>query len=518
MKPRANSIDRRTFLGMTGALGGLGAAAPFALQLAAAGSAAGQSAPDYKALVCVFLVGGNDAHNTLLATDADSWGRYWAARNTGDDPIALMPVGAAPVAVGQTSPITGRVADLDSPEAWGGVLPIAPATPQAVPAGTNASMRTFALHPFLRPLVPLFEARRLAAVANVGSLVQPINKTQYRDRSIPVPVNLFSHNDQQSVWQAGAAEGARVGWGGRMGDLLAGMNGSSTLFTAISTAGNAVFLSGRDVVQYQLTTGAQPAVVVNGAAGGSLFGSTAAPARLREAIQDTGLGGDFATDYAGVTARSISSAATVNSTFSRAEVTGVLAPPGFVNPTTGLGEVNSLAVQLQTVARMIAASGALGVRRQVFFVSLGGWDTHDFQNRAQGANLARVAHALSYFDAALSNIAGGDRRGSVTTFTASDFGRNFNTNGDGTDHAWGGHHFVMGGAVRGGDIYGQYPTLGVDAGGFANPNMTGAALIPTLSVDQYAATLGAWFGVPNDQLDTIFPNLRNFGARSLSFV
>lgn len=518
MKPRADSPDRRTFLGMTGALSALGSAAPFALQLAAAGSAAAQSGSDYKALVCVFLVGGNDAHNTVLATDTDSFNRYWAARNTGDDPIALMPVGTAPTPPGQTSPVTGRVSDAYSPEAWGGVLPISPLTPNPVPAGTSAFQRTFALHPFLRPLQGLFEQRRLAVVANVGTLIQPISKQQYRDRSVPIPRALFSHNDQQSVWQAGAAEGARVGWGGLMGDLLANANGGSTLFTAISTAGNAVFLSGRDVIQYQLTTSAQPALVVNGAVGGSLFGSASAPARLRETIQDIGLGSDFAADYATVTARSVNSAASLNSTFTRPEVAGVLAAPGFTNPLTGVGEANALALQLQTVARMIAASGTLGVRRQVFFVSLGGWDNHDIQNRTQSVNLAKVAHALSYFDAALGDLAGGDRRSSVTTFTASDFGRNFNTNGDGTDHAWGGHHFVMGGAVRGGDIYGQYPTLGVDASGFSNPNMTGAALIPTVSVDQYAATLGAWFGVSDGALDAIFPNLRNFGARSLGFV
>ncbi len=195
-----------------------------------------------------------------------------------------------------------------------------------------------------------------------------------------------------------------------------------------------------------------------------------------------------------------------------------MAPPGFVNPITGMGGANPLALQLQTVARMIAASGAFGLRRQVFFVSLGGWDTHDFQNRAQGANLARVAHALSYFDAALGDLNGVDRRAAVTTFTASDFGRNFNTNGDGTDHAWGAHHLVLGGAVKGGDMYGRFPFLGVDAPGFSNPDMTGNALIPGLSVDQYAATLGAWFGLSDPQLDFIFPNLRNFGPRNLGFV
>ena len=513
-----SAIDRRHVLRLGGALSMLGAGAPFALQLAAAGQAAGQAAPDYKALVCVFLFGGNDGHNTVLATDPDTWGRYTTARNAGQDPIALMPPGAAPVAVGQVSPVTGRtVAALNQPEAWGGVLPITPLTAQPIPPGTNAASRTFALHPFMGALTPLFQARRLAVVANVGSLVAPITKAQYLARTVPTPASLFSHNDQQSIWQASAAEGAQTGWGGRMGDLLATQNGASSLFTAVSTAGNAVFLSGQSVIQYQLSTAAQPAAVISGAQGASLFGSTAAPAQVRELIQETGQL-NLAADYAGVTTRSLSATTTVNTAFSQAVVTGVAAPPAYTNPITGAVETNTLALQLQTVARMVAAGPSLGLRRQVFFVSLGGWDTHDFQNTSQPNLLNKVAHALAYFDTALSNIGGVDRRAEVTAFTASDFSRGFATNGDGTDHAWGNHHFVLGGAVRGGDIYGQYPTLGVDAGGFNNPDMTNGALIPTTSVDQYAATLGAWFGVAPAALAAIFPRLGNFARPNLGFV
>lgn len=511
-------MDRRHFLRVGGAFGALGVGAPFALQLAAAGSAAGQTAPDYKALVCIFLFGGNDSHNTVLATDTDSWTRYFNTRNTGTDPIALMPLGTAPTPVGQTNPVTGRVADAGSPEAWGGVLPITPRTTQAVPAGTNASSRTFALHPFLGPLQTLFSQNRLAILANVGTLIQPTTKAQYQARSVSLPSSLFSHNDQQSTWQALSTEGARTGWGGRFADVVAGMNGQNTLFTAISAAGNAVFLSGQSVVQYQLSTGAQPAVVINGAQGSSLFGSTAAPARVRDLITDTNLSNNFAADYATVVGRSISASATVNSAFTQSIVTSVPAAPAYTNPLTGRVESNNLALQLQTVARMVAASSSLGVRRQVFFVSLGGWDTHDFQNATQPNLLAKVAHAMSYFDGALSNIGGLDRRSQVTTFTASDFSRSFTTNGDGTDHAWGGHHFIMGGAVNGGDIYGQYPTLGADVGGFNNPDAVGGAQIPTTSVDQYGATLGRWFGVSDTDIDVIFPRVRNFQNRYLGFV
>jgi uncharacterized protein (DUF1501 family) len=514
MKP----VDRRHLLRLGGALGVLGTAAPFALQLAAAGSAAGQAAPDYKALVCVFLYGGNDANNMVLATDTDSWGRYFAARNTGQDPIALMPVGTAPTPLGQVNAVTGRVATAGSPEAWGGVLPIAPLTVQAVPPGANATGRTFALHPFMGSLKTLFEQRRLAVVANVGPLIQPITKAQYQAKSAPVPANLFSHNDQQSTWQANATEGARDGWGGRMADMLAGMNGASTLFTAISAAGNAVFLSGQSVVQYQLSTGAAPAVVISAQQSASLLGSPVGGTRVRDIITDTNLTSTFASDYAGVVNRSIGAAGTVNGAFAQPIVTAIPTIPAYNNPITGALETNLLALQLQTVARMVAASATLGVKRQVFFVSLGGWDTHNGQNSVQPNLLAKVAHALSYFDGALANVGGADRRASVTTFTASDFSRSFATNGDGTDHAWGAHHFVMGGAVRGGDMYGQYPTLGADLAGFNNPSMVGQALIPTTSVEQYAATLGAWFGVSPTALDLIFPNLRNFSSRNLGFV
>lgn len=511
-------LDRRHLLRIGGGLSILGAAAPFAAQLAAAGSAASQTAPNYKALVCVFLFGGNDSNNTVLATDSDSFGRYWAARNTGDDPIALMPPGTPPAAVGSVSPVTGRTVTARSPEAWGGVLPIVPRTPNPIPAGTNATVRTFGLHPMLSPLKTLFDADRLAVVANVGTLIRPITKAQFQARTVAFPTNLFSHNDQQSTWQAGASEGARVGWGGRFGDILSGLNGTNSLFTAISTAGNAVFLSGQSVVQYQMSTAAQPAVVINGGSATTLFGSTVAPSRVRDIIQDESSASLFAADYATVTGRSVGAATTLNTAFTQAAVTAVPAPPTYVNPITGLTETNTLATQLQTVARMIAANSTLGLRRQVFFVSLGGWDNHDVQNTAQPNNLAKVAHALSYFDGVLGSVGGMNMRNSVTTFTASDFSRTFTTNGDGTDHAWGGHHFVMGGAVRGGDIYGQYPTLGVDLGAFRNPDMAGTALVPTTSVDQYAATMGRWLGTSDANLDNIFPNLRNFTPRDLGFM
>lgn len=511
---------RRHFLQASGAVA---VAAPvataFGLQMAAFSAASSQAAGGgYKAVVCIFQLGGNDSNNTVLASDADSWGRYWAARNTGSDPIALMPVGTAPVAVGATSAITGRVSALTRPEAWGGILPIVPRTAQAVPAGTNASTRTFGLHPMLGPLATLYTQGRLAVIANVGSLIEPITKAQFNANTKRKPVNLFSHNDQQAVWQSGLTEGVRKGWGGQFGDLLASGNGANSLYTAMSTAGNTVFLAGQNIIQYQVSTGATPAVRINGAIGSTLFGSSAAPAKMTEIIQDTAFPANLGSDYNGVVRRSMGAATALNSAAAGALATAIPPPPTYTNPITGNVETNSLSVQLQTVARMIAAAPALGLTRQVFYVAIGGHDSHDFQNTAQPNNLAKLAQAMATFDATLANIGGVDMRNSVTTFTASDFSRTFNTNGDGTDHAWGGHHFVMGGAVKGGDIYGQFPTVGVDLGTFNNPDMIRGYSIPTTSVDQYAATIGAWFGISNTDLNVIFPNLRNFAGPSMGFM
>jgi uncharacterized protein (DUF1501 family) len=515
---------RRALLRMGGALSLVGAASPFVLQLATMGAAAAQAAPpDYKALVCVFLLGGNDSNNMVLATDTDSWGRYFAARNTGIAPIALMPVGTAPTALGAVNPVTNRtVTSRAMPEAWGGVLPIALRTPNPVPPGTNATSRTFALHPFMSALLPVWNAGRLAVAANVGPLVAPTTKAQYVNRSVPLPASLMSHNDQTSIWQSGAGEGARKGWGGQMADQVLSMNGANNVFTAISTAGNAVFLAGANAVQYQVTsTPTAPAPTITPATVSTLFGSANAPAAVRALIRDMSANSYFAQDLAAKIVRSMDGATILNDAFASVRVSAPNTSnplPLYTNPVTGGAETNPLATQLQQVARLIAAGITMGLRRQVFFVALGGWDTHDLQNAVHPNLLNKVAAGLAYFDGVLGDIGGVNLRNAVTTFTASDFSRTFTSNGDGTDHAWGAHHFVMGGAVAGQTIYGQYPTLGVDQAGFVNPNMAGNVLVPQMAVDQYVGTLGRWFGMSDGQLDAMFPNLRNFSPRTLGFV
>jgi uncharacterized protein (DUF1501 family) len=508
---------RRQFMLASGAMAAVvPTATAFGLQLAAVGSAASQSATGYKALVCIYLAGGNDGHNTIMATDSDSWGRYFKARTSGVAPIAIMPPGTGRAALGSASKINGQPIDPFSTEAWGGALPFATRTPQAIPAGTNARARTFAMHPMMAPLMPLYQQGRLAVVANVGTLIQPLTKAEFHARSRPVPANLFSHNDQASMWQAGRVEGARVGWGGAFGDLLASGNGSNAVFTAMSTAGNTVLLAGRNVVQYQMSTGATPALAIRPAIQTSMGGATAA--MLNQMIRDTSTDTLMGKDIATMVDRSMDSAGLLNAAAAGPLPRSIPKQRAYRNPMTGAPSSNPLEAQLLAVARMIAAGPGLGLKRQVFFVRLDGFDNHNNQNFHQPDQLSKLAHGLAAFDAALSNVGGVDMRGSVTAFTASDFGRTFSVNGDGTDHAWGSHHLVWGGAVRGGDMFGQYPTLGIDGPGFENPNMWRNMLIPTTSVDQYAATLGAWMGVSNADLNLIFPNLRNFARPTLGFV
>jgi uncharacterized protein (DUF1501 family) len=476
------NASRREFLryssAMTSAIGLT--ASPFAINLATMSSAAAQSNPsDYKAIVCLFLYGANDHANTVLATDQSSWSEYIRIRTTNEAGSIALP-------------------DANSPR---GVLPITPFTGQ--------SGRSFALHPNLTEVKALFDVGRAAIISNVGPLIMPTTLAQYKALSVPVPPKLFSHNDQQSLWQAYAPEGALYGWGGRMGDMLAA-NNSNSVFTAISTTGSAVFLAGQTVKQYQIST--TGAVAIAGISG-TLYGSSTAANTMRSIITKDS-GNYFQKDHAAVTNRSISAQALLSPSMPAAGSGGVPNPTQYTNPNTLNLANNSLATQLQTVARIIAARSALGAKRQVFFVSLGGFDTHDLQRTNHADLLARVSHAISYFDTTMGNLMGSDMRNQVTLFTASDFGRTFTSNGDGTDHGWGSHHFIVGGAVKGKDIYGNFPVTGLGH----SQDVGSGSLLPQFSVDQYGATLASWFGLSDSQINDVFPNIKNFSARNLGFL
>jgi uncharacterized protein (DUF1501 family) len=306
-----------------------------------------------------------------------------------------------------------------------------------------------------------------------------------------------------------------------MADQMLANNGANGVFTAISTAGTAVFLSGQTVVQYQMSTNqTSPATKISAGASAttSLFGVSGGGQRVRDIIRDTTPTSYFGQDYDAKVVRSMDTADFLNSTFTSASIAAVPGPTQLLNPITRNTEVNPLAVQLESIAKAIAANQIFGVKRQVFFVSIGGFDTHNSQNTGQSPLMARLAHALAYFDSTLANIGGVDMRPQVTTFTASDFSRTFTNNGDGTDHGYGSHQLVMGGSVLGGKIIGQFPTVGISQGSFKNPDMTGNVFVPSMSVDQYAGTMGRWFGLSDAQLDVIFPNLKNFPNRNLGFM
>jgi len=446
------NASRRAFLRQASALSLAGSAAPFALNLASIGAAAAATPADYKALVCVFLYGANDAHNTVVPVDAASYATYAGARG----------------ALAWTTPQ---------------LTPLTPTTP--LPGG-----RQVGLPAELAPLAALFDAGQCAVIANVGPLVVPTDRTTFNARSVPLPPKLFSHNDQQSVWQASVPEGAKFGWGGRIGDLLASQN-TAQIFTCNSLTGSAVFLSGQAVQPFQIDP-TQGSIAFGALNANSLYGSAAGASALRNTLtrSRTHL---FESDLRNVNQRSIDSNTALAAALASAPT---LATPFPAN--------NTLATQLAMVAKIISVSAELGAKRQVFMVSLGGFDTHSGQDTTHPALLTQLAGAIDAFQKAMVELNAAQK---VTLFTASDFGRTLTVNGDGTDHGWGGHHFVVGGAGSYPDLTANGPT---DAGN--------GRLIPTTAVEQYAATLARWMGVSAADIPLILPNVVNFPSADLGFM
>jgi uncharacterized protein (DUF1501 family) len=455
-----NDQSRRAFLKRSAALSAAGGAAPFVMNLAAIGEAAAATNADYKALVCIFLLGGNDYANTVTPYDQASYNEYQRLRSV----LAYGRDALTPTLLNPTTALAGG--------------------------------RLFALGPAMSPLMPVFDAGKLAVILNVGTLVRPITKAQYQARNVALPPKLFSHNDQQSYWQSSSPEGATSGWGGRLGDLFQSGNGTAAL-TCINASGSAVYLSGRSAVQYAVTTGGPIALSANN----TLFGSFAGSAALKSLMAGS-RPSLIENEHARVARRSLDLAAQVT--------TALGAAPAL---TTNFPTGNPLADQLRIVARMIAVSAELGAKRQVFFVSTGGFDTHDKLNADHPGLLTRVSTAMRAFYDTTVTLGVADR---VTAFTASDFGRTLVANDDGSDHGWGSMHFAMGGAVRGKEFYGSAPIF-ADNG----PDDVGQGrLLPKISVDQYAATLASWFGVSAGDMATVLPNIGNYDAstRNLGFV
>lgn len=469
--------NRRSFLKGAGALSFLGGTGI----LSALGQHANAANVDgYKALVCLFFRGGQDSHDTVLPYDQASYDDYALARPE-------MLARYAKQAGGSTR----------SRER---LLALSP---------TNSSQfgaRQFALPETLAPLKTLFDSGNAAIVGNVGPLIEPLTRAQLEAESIPTPRRLFSHNDQQATWASLESEGKSIGWGGKFADaaIASGAN-QNELFTAISLAGNTAFLNAEQSQQYGLDYRGPSRIegMINNRAYllGTYADSDAALALLNEHYKNTGpqRANLFERDVATINKRAIESNAAFRTALETAQPLSTQFPSGGV------------ANDLKAVAQTINVKNSLNVGRQVFFVSLGGFDTHSNQVTALANRHTQYAAAIAAFYESLVEMGA---ENDVTLFTASEFGRSLVENGDGTDHGWGGHHFVVGGGVTGNKIYGNIPPYAQGHDYDAGNGRT----IPQVSVEQYAATLGKWFGLNNSELLSALPALANFTEKDLGFM
>lgn len=448
-------MKRRDFLQHAGALAGTAA-------LGQLGVFAAHAAPgsDYKALVCIFLYGGNDANNTIVPLDTAGYANYAQTRSY----LALPQAQLLPLAVASGAPQYG-------------------------------------LHPALPGLQSLWASGNLAIVANVGTLVQPLTKAQYLSTTAVKPESLFSHIDQQHEWQASISttSSSNSGWGGRLLDALATLNANSRVPPMISTGGNNLFVTGA----------ASQALVIptSGSFGLNGFSNDSADTARRSALEQL-----------------LSVDQSINLTqAAQAVMSGALSSSAILNPiltTTDAtlaarfaGLTTNFSQQLLAIAKVIEARSILGATRQVFLATLGSFDTHTDQLNTQQTLLSELDAGLTAFHGAMADIGAGK---SVTSFTLSDFSRNFLPNtGGGTDHAWGSHPLVIGDAVNGGNIYGTMPTLELSGPDDAS-NL--GRWIPTIAVDQFAATLATWFGADATALATVLPNLSTFSPSTLGFI
>lgn len=468
--------SRRQFLhasaGLTAAAASHQFSAPLAMSLAGLAAMGAQQAQaadvaGYKALVCVFLAGGSDMHNWVVPADAAGLTEYNNARQ-----------------------------DL----AWpAGRL-------QRITGDNQGAGRAFAMPAELAPLRRLYQTGQAAILANVGTMERPVTKAEAL-AGVNIPAKLYSHNDQQSAWQSLSPEGASSGWGGRMGDVLMAAN-QQPVFTAVSASGNAVFLTGTNVTQYQV--GLDGPARIRSLNADWVQGSTTAGAVLKRtlsAVGDTSL----QSEYVRVYQRSVAAEELIRAALQATQVPAIPKTP--IQLPVGSTTLNQdgLAQQLKIVARMIGAGQKVGMRRQVFLVSMPGFDSHSGQMRDQPGLMARVALALAYFQSTLTTM-GVDQN--VLTFTASDFGRTLTSNGDGSDHGWGSHQFVMGGAVKGQQIYGRIP---VTALGTAD-DLGRGRLLPSTSVTQMASRMASWMGLSVAEQAYVLPNLANFSTTGLDFV
>jgi uncharacterized protein (DUF1501 family) len=484
-------MHTRSFSGRRDFLRFLGGAAAGPLASVFPGAAWGAGPfTDYRALVCVFLFGGNDSHNVIVPLD----GRF-ATYTANRGPLALPRASLDATAV--SDPVQGP----------------------------------FAFHPRLAGTSAAFKSGKLAVVSNVGVLLRPTTKFDFQNRTGLAP-QRFSLNDMQGHWHTSLPQlPVKTGWGGRLADVIQAAN-TGQLPVAVAAANSNVFLKGASTVNHQVQSYSPPNPIVQRLRAYRDYDTAANPQAVFESAITMARSSILEDQYGDIATRALQLNDFVLSTlYSGPDASGRYAERYPINTPFPAKASNQLAAQLRTVAMLIAARQALGVRRQVFFVSLGGFDNHSDQfetstgNPAPGAGdpailFGKHADLLTQLDAALKSFYDATVelgvQNNVTTFTASDFGRTLTSNGKGSDHGWGGHHLVMGGAVKGGQIYGTFHNMQVGAG---NPADAGQGrLIPDISVDQYAGTMARWMGASVADLNSVFPNLANFNQTDLGFM
>jgi uncharacterized protein (DUF1501 family) len=476
-----HTSTRRALLKKMAALPLASAATPMALQLLGMANAAAQSANDYKALVCVFLFGANDHYNTVVPYDSTNYNAYYNVRK--GTAVAGTPYeGIALTRSSLDNTVLGS-------------------------AGLPSGMQ-MALGPTMTGMKTLFDAGKLGVLLNVGPLLVPTTLAQYNNKSVPLPPKLFSHNDQQAYWHTGGqAEGGTSGWGGRTADLILSDNSKAAL-SCVSVNGNAVYLSGKNALSYQISSSGASTINALRAIDG-LYKSTAAAAALKQIVTQNSAHW-LEHEHAQVMNRALGTYDDVFGAIGSAPSDALKERFLSANPPTGT-TANSLSQQLQMVARLMEKRESLGIKRQVFFVGLGGFDLHDFLANQHPGLLDRVSKAMAEFNDALEYLGLSQQ---VTTFTGSDFGRTLASNGDGSDHGWGSHQFIMGGAVNGGRFYGSAPPIGV-----THTQQVGSGrLLPSTATEQMSAELARWFGVSNADMPDVLPNARYFDLHRLGML
>lgn len=448
-----SAVSRRSFLryASLAAAGNAGGLRPFGMLNALASTAA---TTDYKALVCVFLYGGNDANNTIIPFDTTGYASYASLRG--------------PLALAQNTLLT---------------LP---------------GLGNYALHPSLPEIQALVNSGQAAIVSNVGTLLQPTTRASYLAGKVSKPANLFSHPDQQQEWQNASASGSTAtGWAGRISDALKLTHNSGANVPMItSLAGDTLFCDGASTTPVSITPGNLSGATCS--EGGECAARTAAA----QSLVTFNSGVSLVTADNGITAKAYKYAKSL------ADAAASATPLKTKFPTA-----NALAAQLQQVAQIIAVRSALGVDRQIFFCGIGNFDTHSTQLTLQATLLSGISAAIGAFYQATQELGVANQ---VTTFTMSDFARTLQPNSNGgSDHGWGSHHFVVGGSVQGNRMYGTYPTLAL---GGPDDSSSNGRWIPSTATVQYASTLAQWFGVDASQLGQVFPTLSGFSTTKLGFM